>query len=41
MRTPDGLAEDAAWSHETPLPETGKAIGHLSFAGDDVETEVS
>lgn len=41
VRTPDGLAADAAWSYETPLPETGKAIGHLSFAGDDVEVEVS
>ena len=41
VRTPDGLVEDAAWSYETPLPETGKAIGHLSFDGDDVETEVS
>ena len=41
VRTPEGLAEDAAWSYETPLPEAGKAIGHLSFAGDDVEVELS
>ena len=37
VRTPDGLVEDAAWSYETPLPEAGKAIGHLAFAGDGVE----
>lgn len=41
VRTPAGLAEDAAWSYETPLPDAGKAIGHVSFAGDDVEVEVS
>ena len=41
VRTSGGLAEDAAWSYETPLPETGKAAGHLSFAGDGVQVEVS
>ena len=41
VRTPAGLAEDAAWSYETPLPDAGKAIGHVSFAGDDVEVELS
>jgi len=41
VRTPEGLVEDAAWSYETPLPEAGKAIGHLTFAGDDVSVEVA
>ncbi len=40
VRTPDGLAADSAWSYETPLPEAGKVIGHLSFAGDDLEVEL-
>jgi uncharacterized protein (DUF427 family) len=40
VRTAEGLAEDAAWSYETPLPETGKAIGHLAFAGDGVQVEL-
>ncbi len=40
VRTPAGLVEDAAWSYETPLPDAGKAIGHVSFAGDDVEVEL-
>ena len=40
VRTPDGLAEDAAWSYETPLPETGKAIWPLSYAGDGVQIDL-
>ena len=41
VRTPDGLAQDAAWSYETPLPEAGKVMDHLSFAGDGVEVDLS
>ena len=41
VRTGDGVIEDAAWSYETPLPEAAKAVSHLSFDGDGIETEVS
>ncbi len=41
VRTHDGVIEDAAWSYETPLPEAGKAIGHLCFDGDGIEIAVS
>jgi uncharacterized protein (DUF427 family) len=42
VRTADGVVlEDAAWSYETPLPETGMALGHLSFDGEGIEIEVS
>ncbi len=41
VRTPEGIIEDAAWSYETPLPEAGKAIGHLCFDGEGIEIEVS
>ena len=40
VRIADRLAEDAAWSYQTPLPESGKAIGHLAFAGDGVQVEL-
>lgn len=32
--------EDGAWSYETPLPETLRAQGHVSFDGDGLELEV-
>ena len=35
-------AEDAAWSYETPLPESVRLAGYVSFAGDGIEvTELS
>lgn len=33
--------EDGAWSYETPLPEALPTRGHVSFAGDGIEVEIS
>lgn len=41
VRTTDGVIQDAAWSYEAPLPEAGKAVGHLSFDGEGIEIEES
>ena len=40
VRTGEGVIEDAAWSYETPLPETMKAIGHVSFDASAAGIEV-
>ncbi|WP_344412449.1 DUF427 domain-containing protein [Pseudonocardia ailaonensis] len=38
---PDGTqVADAAWEYETPLPESARVAGLLSFWGDDVEVVV-
>lgn len=41
VRAGEALIADAAWVYEAPLAEALKAAGHLSFAGDGIEVEVS
>ncbi len=41
LRVGDEVFEDAAWSYESPLTESLKVGGHLSFAGEGIEIEVS
>ncbi len=41
VRAGSGLAEDACWTYETPLPEAIRIQGHAAFAGEDVEIDLS
>ncbi len=41
VKTAGGVAEDAAWSYETPRPEALAAADHLSFDGEGIEIDVS
>ena len=36
-----GGTRDAAWSYETPLPESLAIAGHVSFDGEGIEVEVT
>jgi uncharacterized protein (DUF427 family) len=42
LELPDGtVLPDAAWSYETPFPESGPVAGLVSFWGDDVDVSVA
>jgi len=40
VRVNGDLLEDAAWTYETPLPETLKAAGHVCFEAESIETSL-
>jgi len=41
LRVNGDVLENAAWSYETPLTESLKVGGHLSFDGEGIEVSVS
>ena len=40
MRTGDGVREDLAWSYPTPLPESQKIAGLVSFYNEKLDIYV-